>query len=112
MRYFAAEDFYWITNNRNESGTVADFLSGLGHFGLFAIAVGCVGTEFFLDAEELVVLGHTVGTACRTGLDLSGVGSYGDVGDGSVLGFARAVRDNCGVAVALSEFYGAESLGE
>ena len=84
----------------------------MGHFGLFAVAVLGGGAELFLDAEELVVLGHTVGAACRTGLDLAGVGSNGDVSDGGILGFARAVRDDCGVTVALSELDGAEGLGE
>jgi hypothetical protein len=32
-----------------------------------------VGAEFFLDAEELVVLGHAVGAAERTGFDLAGI---------------------------------------
>ena len=61
----------------------------LGHFGALAIAVSSVVAELFLDAEKLVVLGHTVGTACGTGLDLAGVGSHCDVGDSSVFGFAR-----------------------
>ncbi len=60
-------------------------LLGLGHLGALAVTVSCVFTEFFLDAEELVVLGHTVAAACRTGLNLSGVGSNCDVGDSSVL---------------------------
>ena len=60
-------------------------LLSLGHFGALAVAISCVFAEFFLDAEELVVLGHTVAAACRTGLDLSGVGSNSDIGDGSVL---------------------------
>jgi hypothetical protein len=28
--------------------------------------------ELFLDAEQLVVLRHPIGTRCRTGFDLSG----------------------------------------
>ena len=32
-----------------------------GTFGLFAITVDGSGTELLFDAEELVVLGHTVG---------------------------------------------------
>ena len=35
----------------------------LRHLGEFAVAVSGVATELFLNAKELVVLGHTVGTA-------------------------------------------------
>ena len=48
-------------------------------------------TEFLFDAEELVVLGHTVGTAERTGLDLTRVRSYSDVSDRSIFRLTRAV---------------------
>ena len=51
-------------------------------------------TEFLFDAEELVVLSHTVGAAERTGLDLTRVGSHGDVSDGSIFSFARTVRSH------------------
>ena len=34
---------------------------GLGHLGLFAVTVSGIRSEFLLDAEKLVVLGHTVG---------------------------------------------------
>ena len=44
--------------------------------------------EFFLDAEQLVVLADAVGTACRTGLDHAGVQSHNEVGDGGVFRFA------------------------
>ena len=56
-----------------------------------AVAVGCIVSELLLDAEQLVVLGHAVGAAERTGLDLSAVGGNCDVGDGSVLGLTAAV---------------------
>lgn len=35
------------------------------------IAIFCYATKLFLNADELVVLRHTVGTAHRTGLDLA-----------------------------------------
>jgi hypothetical protein len=43
-------------------------------------------TELFLDADELVVLGDTVGARGGTGLDLAAVGCDGDVSDGRVFG--------------------------
>ena len=67
-------------------------------------------TEFLLDAEELVVLSHTVGAAERTGLDLTRVGSHGDVSDGSIFSFARTVRSHRSVTCAVSHFDGIERL--
>lgn len=50
-------------------------------------------TKLFFDTKELVVFGHTVGTGSGTSLDLSGVDGDGEVGDGSIFGFARTVGD-------------------
>ena len=55
------------------------------------VAVDSEVTELFFDAEELVVLSHTVGTAERTGLDLTRVRSYSDVSDRSIFRLTRAV---------------------
>lgn len=57
----------------------------------FLVTISSVATELFFDADELVVLSHTVGAAQRTSLNLTRVGSYSDVGDSSILGFARTV---------------------
>src|SRR4249919_2627642 len=46
------------------------------------------GAEGFLDAQQLVVLGHAVAAAQRAGLDLRRRGGDRDVRDGRVLGFA------------------------
>ena len=54
----------------------------------FGVAVFGSGAEFLFDAEELVVLGHAVGTAHGACLNLTGVGSHCDVGNGGVLGLA------------------------
>lgn len=55
------------------------------------VAVDSQVTELFFDAEELVVLSHTVGTAERTSLDLTRVRSYSDVSDRSIFRLTRAV---------------------
>ena len=55
------------------------------------VAVDSEVAELFFDAEELVVLSHTVGTAERTGLDLTRVRSYSDVSDRSIFRLTRAV---------------------
>ena len=57
----------------------------------FLVTIDSGIAELFLDADELVVLSHTVGAAHRTGLDLTTVGSHGDVGDGGILSLTRAV---------------------
>ena len=56
-----------------------------------------------LDAQELVVFGQTVRAAQRAGLDLAAVRRHGDVSNGRVFGFARAMTDDGGVAVRLRE---------
>ncbi len=55
-------------------------------------------TELLLDPQELVVLRDAIGARRRPGLDLPGVHGDGEVGDGRVLGLARAVRDDRRVA--------------
>ena len=64
--------------------------------------------EFFLDAEELVVLGHTIGSGSRAGLDLSGIDGNGEIRDGGILGFAGAMADHGGVAVGVGKADGVE----
>ena len=59
---------------------------------------GRVGAELLFDAEQLVVLRHPIAAAGRAGLDLAGRGRHREIGDGRVLGLARAVRDDAGVA--------------
>src|SRR5437879_13838025 len=66
----------------------------------FAVEAGG-GAQFFLDAQQLVVLGDAVGARSRAGLDLSRTGRNRQVGDKSVLGFAREVR-NDGVVSGLA----------
>src|SRR3954468_7015452 len=48
-------------------------------------------SERFLDAEQLVVFGDTVGAARGAGLDLPGRRGDGKVGDRRVLGLSRTV---------------------
>src|SRR5205823_3305450 len=47
--------------------------------------------EFFLDAQQLVVFGDTIGPRSRPGLDLSRPGGHGKVGDEGVLRLAGTV---------------------
>ena len=54
--------------------------------------------ELLFDAQQLVVFADAIGAAGRAGLDLSGAGADGEVGDRRVFGFAGAVRDDRGVA--------------
>ncbi len=45
-------------------------------------------TQIFFDAQQLVVFGHAVRATQGAGLDLSGIGANGNVGDGRVFGLA------------------------
>ena len=77
-----------------------------------AAAVGRGLAELLLDAQQLVVLGDPVAAGRRAGLDLAAVGGDGEVGDGGVLGLARAVRHHRGVAAAVRQLDRVERLGE
>src|SRR3989339_599473 len=74
-------------------GTISVVEEALEHL---AAGIERATGKIFLDPQELVVLRDAVGTAERAGLDLSGVGGHGQVGDEDVLGFARTVRDDIG----------------
>src|SRR5437763_86070 len=67
-------------------------------------------SQFFLDAQQLVVLGDAVGAAGGAGLDLAGPEADREVGDEGVLGLARPVRDDGRVAVATRELDRRDSL--
>ena len=54
--------------------------------------------ELLLDADQLVVFRQPVGAGQRAGLDLTAIGGDRQIGDGRVLGLARAVRHHRGVA--------------
>jgi len=60
----------------------------------------------------LVVLGDPIGTAHRTGFDLSAICGYCDIGDGGVFGLTGAVRKHAGVAVLFGELDGIKGLGQ
>ncbi|BAC17851.1 conserved hypothetical protein [Corynebacterium efficiens YS-314] len=72
---------------------------------------GCV-TQQLLDAQQLVVLGHTVGTCRCTGLDLAAVQRDSQIGDGGVLGLTGTVGHHGGVTCAVCHVDGVEGLGE
>src|SRR5689334_16125449 len=77
-----------------------------------SVAAGVAGVaQLFLDAQQLVVLGDALGTRQRAGLDLQRVGGDRDIGDGGVLGLARTVRNDGGVAGALGGFDRVEGFG-
>src|SRR5206468_3143672 len=54
--------------------------------------------QLLLDPQQPVVLGDAIGARGGAGLDLAGTGGDSEVGDGGVLGLARAVGDHRGVA--------------
>ena len=68
----------------------------------FLITVSCIIAQLLFDADKLVVLSHTVGTAHRTRLNLTRVCCYGNIGNRSVLGFTRTMGSNGGVTMTVS----------
>ena len=87
-------------------------LSSIRECGLFQFLVTVSGriAQFFLDTDQLVVLGNAIRTAHGTSLDLSRVGSHCDVGDGGILRFTLAVRSNRRITVPMSHFDGIQRL--
>ena len=77
-----------------------------------AAKVLCLVGKGFFDAHELVVFADAVGAAGTAGLDEASVERDDEVGDGGVLGFARAVGDDGGVAIACGEADGIDGFGE
>ena len=59
--------------------------------------------------KQAVVLGQPFGAGNRADLDLAGGGGDGEVGDGRVLGLARAGRDDRAIAVAAGQVEGVEA---
>ena len=78
-----------------------------GHAG-----VNGTGTQMLFDAEQLVVLGHALGAAGSTGLDLAGVQGHGQIGNGGVLGLAGTVRADGGVTGLVCHLDGLQGLGD
>ncbi len=68
--------------------------------------------HLLFDPKKLVVLGDSVASRKRTGLDLPGVGRDGDVRDRRVLGLAAPVRDDVGVTGAFGHVDHLKRLGE
>ena len=76
------------------------------------ITVRCVITQLLFDADKLVVLSHTVGTAHRTRLNLTRVCCYSNIGNRSVLGFTRTMGSNGGVTMTVSHLDSIQCLGK
>lgn len=65
-------------------------------------------SEFLLDAENLVVLGQSLGTAWCTGLDLASRQAYNQVSNECVLGFSGTMRDHGAPTGALGQLVGVD----
>ena len=76
------------------------------------VTVRCVIAQLLFNADKLVVLSHTVGTAHRTRLNLTRVSCYGNIGNRSVLGFTRTMGSNGGVTMTMSHLDSIQCLGE
>ena len=78
----------------------------------FLITVSCIIAQLLFDADKLVVLSHTVGTAHRTRLNLTRVCCYGNIGNRSVLSFTRTMGSNGGVTMTVSHLDSIQCLGK
>src|ERR1044072_4898360 len=78
------------------------FNSSFGINGIF--------TQCFFNTEQLVVLGHTVGTAGRTGFNLSAVEGHSQVGDGCIFSFTAAMAHDRRVAIGLRQLNGIDGF--
>src|SRR3990167_4309602 len=68
--------------------------------------------QLLFDTQQLVVLGHTIRTAQRAGLDLASRSTHGQIGNGAVFGFATAMGDHCGVTGRLGHLDGFQGFGQ
>lgn len=78
----------------------------------FLASIHGVGTKLFLDTEDLVQLGQTLRTGRSTSLDLSRTETDGNIGDGDILGFTRAVRDHDSPAASIGVLGGLDRFGK
>src|ERR1051326_66003 len=68
--------------------------------------------KLLFDAQQLVVLVNAFAAGGRARLDLSRVGADGEIGDGRVLSFPGAMRNDAGKACLASELHGLQGLGD
>merc|ERR1719232_750933 len=69
-----------------------------------------VGAQLFLDAEQLVVLGHPLAPARGASLDLAGAEADHQVRDEAVLSLARPVRHHGAPAISLGQIVRSNGL--
>ena len=74
--------------------------------------IACHFAEIFLDSQQLVVFGDPVRTGHGTGLDLQGIGTDGNVGNGRIFGFTGTVGNDGGITGAFGHFDGSEGFGQ
>src|SRR5688572_306457 len=75
-------------------------------------AVESGGVELFLDSQELVVLGHAIGSRGGAGLDLAGAHGDSQIGDRRVFGLAAAVAGDARIAMTVGKLNGRDCLGQ
>src|SRR6516225_10631476 len=68
--------------------------------------------QFLLDPQQLVIFCRAVGSRKRSRLDLAAVGRDRKIGDGGILGLARAMRHDRCVASLIGQLDRCERLGK
>lgn len=69
-------------------------------------------SEFFFNAQQLVIFRDAVGARSRAGLDLSHASADSKIGDERVFRLSAAVRNDGGVAVAPRQIDGFQRLAD
>ena len=71
-----------------------------------------VVAKFFFDSQKLIVLGDTIGTRERAGLDLPGVRRHSDVSYGCVFRLTRSMADYSCVPILLGKLDSVQGFSE
>ena len=97
---------------RSESGVNGRSRHSALPLDLAQAAVGRLAVQCLFNAQQLVVLGHAVGTTQGTGLDLTSTGRHRQIGNGGVLSLSGAVGNDSRVTGVLGHLDGIQGFTE
>ena len=67
-------------------------------------------SELLFNPQKLVIFRHAIGTARRSGFNLSGIYRYCNIGYEGILRLARTVGNHCGISRFFRHLYGIKAL--
>jgi hypothetical protein len=77
----------------------------------FAAGEACGSSQIFFDAQQLIVLCGPISARQRSGFDLPGVSTHGEVGNEWIFSFTGTMRNDRRSAVSLRELNTVQRLG-